>query len=405
VRPDRAGVLTSTVTPESWGQDRIDQRRLPLSNTYTYTSSGSGVNVYVLDSGVDHTLASFGGRASLGADFSGGDGTGRDCNGHGTAVASIVGSSTVGVARGANIISVKVGDCGFGVAAAHMIEGLDWVAGQHDAGEAAVVNVSVAFPNGNEDVDAAVSSLIADGVTVVAGAGNDGVNACGSSPGRVAQVITVGAIDSDDHEWVDTNWGSCVDLYAPGVRVLAAQRSAGHRYVTGTSYAAPHVTGIAARFLQERPTASPATVQAVLVNNASYVSGRKIAHASWNQQPPATCEVGDFSTTDVAIPDNGLSVRSDIGITGCNWTPSGTTFTGVLRVQWYVDHPRATDLLIELNSPMGSYVLDSPGGVNWGAGAKDIEVPLEARNGTWKLRVTDIVAGQTGHISSWSLQF
>jgi subtilisin family serine protease len=273
----RDGVMsinTTILNPQSWGIDRIDQRNLPLSASYTYSATGSGVKAYIIDTGIRFTHTQFGGRATTGIDEVDG-GAADDCNGHGTHVAGTVGGSSIGVAPGVSLVAVRVLDCSGSGATSGVIAGVDWVTGNHVAGQPAVANMSLGG-GAYAPLDTAVQNAINDGVTfaVAAGNGNTGgvrQNACNYSPARVGAALTVGATNSSDQAASFSNYGTCVDLLAPGVQILSSwytSDTAG-AYLDGTSMASPHVAGVAALYLQGNPGASPATVSAAITGNAT----------------------------------------------------------------------------------------------------------------------------------------
>jgi subtilisin family serine protease len=272
--PDGVMHAVGTITnPQSWGVDRIDQRNLPLSASYTWTNTGAGVTAYMIDTGIRFSHTQFGGRAVSGVDEIDG-GTADDCNGHGTHTAGTVGGSTIGVAHGVTLVAVRVLDCSGNGTTSGVIAGIDWVTANHTSGPA-VANMSLGG-GASSALDTAVSNSINDGITyaVAAGNGNTGgvrQNACNYSPARVAAALTVGATDSTDKAASFSNYGTCVDLLAPGVHILSSWYTGDTdgAYLDGTSMATPHVAGVAALYLQGNPGASPATVASAITGNAT----------------------------------------------------------------------------------------------------------------------------------------
>jgi subtilisin family serine protease len=270
VEPDAPVTAADTQQSAPWGLDRIDQRALPLSGTYTSASSGAGVSAYVIDSGVLSAHAEFAGRVAQGwTAISDGLGTG-DCNGHGTHVAGTIAGKTYGVAKAATVIPVRVLDCSGSGFNSDVIAGLEWVASNHQAGTPAVANLSLGS-TASAMVDAAVQGIINDGVTAVVAAGNSTADACNSSPARVAGALTVAASDSADKQAAFSNYGSCVDLYAPGVGIKSASpgSTTATALMSGTSMASPHVAGAAAIMLSRSPGLPPADVAAKLLSAAT----------------------------------------------------------------------------------------------------------------------------------------
>ncbi len=250
------------------GLDRIDQRDLPLDTTYTYFNSGTGVNVYVIDSGIRTTHQEFGGRASVAADFVGDGQNGQDCFGHGTHIAGIVGGSTFGVAKGAQLKAVRILNCSNTGPVSQVVAGIDWVAANHTTPSAALLSISAA---GSPTLDNAVSSLVASGVTSVVAAGNNNLNAGTRSPARVPEAVTVGAVDQFDTRAVFSNFGSVLDLFAPGVNVESANwfDDTATSLRSGTSMAAAYTAGVVARYLSGNPSDTPADVTLALTSSAT----------------------------------------------------------------------------------------------------------------------------------------
>ncbi|WP_251024790.1 Ig-like domain-containing protein [Arthrobacter sp. ISL-65] len=270
VEPDAPVTAADTQQSATWGLDRIDQRALPLSGTYTSASSGAGVTAYVIDSGVLSAHAEFTGRVASGwSAISDGLGTG-DCNGHGTHVAGTIAGKTYGVAKAATVVPVRVLDCSGSGFNSDVIAGLEWVVSNHQAGTPAVANLSLGSTV-SAMVDAAVQGIISDGVTAVVAAGNSATDACTSSPARVAGALTVAASDSADKQASFSNYGSCVDLYAPGVGIKSASSSSttATALMSGTSMASPHVAGAAAVMLSRSPGLVPADVASKLLSAAT----------------------------------------------------------------------------------------------------------------------------------------
>jgi subtilisin family serine protease len=263
------GVMTTTAVQSNppWGLDRIDQRDRPLSGTYTFNWTGSGVRVYVIDTGIRTAHTQFGGRASNVFDVNGGNG--QDCNGHGTHVSGTVGGSTFGVAKSVQLRGVKVFQCANSTSTSNIIAGVNFVTANRILPAAA--NMSVGGP-ASSAMDTAVQNLINSGVTVAVSAGNgNGANACGQSPARLAAAITVGSTTTSDARSSFSNIGTCLDLFAPGSSIPSAWYTSNTATATlsGTSMASPHVAGVAALYLQANPGASPATVRNAIVNGST----------------------------------------------------------------------------------------------------------------------------------------
>ncbi|MFD5276808.1 S8 family serine peptidase [Pseudarthrobacter sp. NPDC092439] len=270
VELDSPVAITESQQPAPWGLDRTDQRTLPLSRSYVYTSSGQGVSIYVVDTGVRASHVDFGGRVKAGWTAINDGRNAGDCHGHGTHVAATAAGKTYGVAKSATVVPVRALKCDGSGLTSNVIAGLDWIVGHHQSGSPAVVNLSIGGFT-SSSFDAAVMRTVDDGMTVVAAAGNLGRDACESSPARVPSALTVAASDSADRQASWSNYGRCVDLYAPGVGITAAWYTSdtATESLSGTSMAAPHVAGAAAVLLSADPDATPADISASILANAT----------------------------------------------------------------------------------------------------------------------------------------
>jgi subtilisin family serine protease len=318
--------------PPSWGLDRIDQRAEPIDHSFTYPSTAATVHAYVIDTGIRATHQDFGGRVTTGVDTVDNDNDASDCNGHGTHVAATLGGSTYGVAKGVQLVSVRVLNCGGSGTTASVVAGIEWVT-EH-AIKPAVANLSLGG-TGDAAVDAAVADSIASGVTYSVAAGNGARDACTVSPARVPAAITVGATDTADARASFSNSGSCVDVYAPGVAITSAWNSSDSATNTasGTSMAAPEVTGDAALILAANPTWTPQQVRDKLVADATPVPAGPLLYVvnppppsnGFSVAAPSTAQVPAGSTASLTVRTavtSGVAQPVRLQVAGL---PSGAT--------------------------------------------------------------------------------
>jgi subtilisin family serine protease len=498
--------------PPSWGLDRIDQPGLPLDNAYTYPDTAGVVRAYVIDTGIRITHRDFGGRASSGYDAVDG-GAADDCYGHGTHVAGILGGTSYGVAKQVRLVAVRVLDCTGSGTIAQVVAGVDWVTAH--AVRPAVANMSLGA-DGSSALDTAVAGSIASGISYAVAAGNGDFlgtrqNACDYSPARLPDAVTVGATDIGDAAASFSNYGTCVDLLAPGVGITSAwyDGDTASRTISGTSMAAPHVAGAAALLLAANPSWNPPQVRAALVDSAtpgvvgnpgadtpnrllrvvaagppppvdnfsvavsppvgSVAPGRSVAATvrtrvtGGSARPvslsvrglpagvtasfrPAVVPAGGSSTltlrtstgvragsyriavigtagsivrtapwtllvtggctggngTDVPIPDAGAAVGSGVVIAGCGRTARATSTVAV-----NIRHPFRGDLIIDLVAPDGTaYRLKNSDLRDAGRNVSTtyrVNLAHENANGSWRLRVRDGYAKDTGLLNNWLL--
>lgn len=379
VEPDRVVQAFATQSPTpSWGLDRVDQRNLPLNNSFSSTTNGTGVHIYIIDTGIRLTHRDFAGRAVFGFDFLH-DGNGRtDCNGHGTHVAGTAAGKSFGVAKGASLVSVRVLDCSGFAFNSWVIAGIDWVT--TNAIKPAVANMSLGGGLSGA-LNQAVSKSIAAGITYVIAAGNSNADACQVSPASTAAALTVAATGITDARATFSNLGPCVDLFAPGVNIVSDYRTSDSatKVLSGTSMATPHVVGAVALFLQSNPAALPSNVaHALLTTSTSGVVGNSgagtpnlllftgiVGGAGGNLSPKAaftincsslTCDFDSSPSSD----DKGISSRtwllgdggSATGIKVHHVYAVGGTFTVRLTVNDAVGASSTITKTITLPAPL-----------------------------------------------------
>ena len=411
VEEDGLVEASATQSGATWGIDRVDQRNLPLSGTYTYDTTAAGVHAYIIDTGVLETHGQFSGRMGNGyTAISDGRGT-TDCNGHGTHVAGTVGGSTHGVAKGVTIHPVRVLGCTGSGTNSGVIAGMDWVTANHV--KPAVANMSLGG-GASTSTDSAVARMTSAGVTVAVAAGNDNANACNYSPARAASAITVGSTTSTDARSSFSNFGSCLDIFAPGSSITSAWHTSASatNTISGTSMASPHVAGAAALYLAVNPTATPSQVASALVNSSTAnkvtspgtSSPNSLLYTLGGTSPPPPPPTGTTytNTSDYTIRDNA-TVNSPITVSGRTGNAGSAVPVAVNIVHTYIG-----DLKVDLVAPDGSvYVLHNRTG-----GSADninqtytVNLSAEVLNGTWNLRVNDNANADTGYINSWSVTF
>ncbi len=311
VEQDQTMTIDATQTGATWGIDRIDQRTLPLSGSYDYNADGTGVTVYIIDTGINYTHSEYNGRAVKGIDEVTTNGSAADCNGHGSHVAGTVGGTTYGVAKKVSLVAVRVLDCSGSGSTSGVIAGIDWVTAQKNANPSVPSAANMSLGGGvSSTLNAAVARSVAAGVTYAVAAGNDGGDACLHSPAAEPTAITVGATDINDGFASFSNRGSCVDINAPGVNITSAwyTSNTATNTISGTSMATPHVAGAAALYLQVVPAATPAQVDAALKANASTTSvpsgtTNKFLYSAWISTgappppppPPSTDPVASYT--------------------------------------------------------------------------------------------------------------
>ena len=313
--------VTENLPTGGWGLDRIDQVDRPLDTLYHYSGTGTGVKAFIIDTGIRASHQEFGGRVVSGyTAISDGNGT-NDCNGHGTHVAGTVGGTTWGVAKGVTLVPVRVLDCTGSGAYSGVIAGIDWVANSNL--RPAVANLSLGGGT-SAALDAAIAGAVSKGVTVVVAAGNSNADACNYSPSRAPSAITVGATTSSDARASYSNYGSCLDIFAPGSSITSAWNTSdvATNSISGTSMASPHVAGLAALVLEGKPSSSPASVASFLTSSASLNKLTSIGAGSPNRlvySLAAGVPVEPITKVIAVKSITGLSVGFYFG-----WTASAT---------------------------------------------------------------------------------
>ncbi len=329
VEEDSYAFTSSVQSSSDWGLDRIDQRDLPLNGSFMYAHTGSGVNVYVIDTGIRPTHQDFGGRAVIAFDALNDGQNGLDCHGHGTHVAGTIGSSTYGVAKNVNLYGVRVLPCTGNGLVSNMISGINWVNANRIG--PAVINMSINVSTVSNALNTAIANVVQNGIPFIASAGNNANDACLYSPGASPYAFTVGATASNDQRAPYSNFGACVDLFAPGnsITSLGHTNDTATRVMSGTSMATPMVAGAAALYLEANPDASPTVVYnrilldstADVISNIDTVSPNKLLY-TWlgDTQPPTPASVTIIK--EVQTLDGGTASNEAFTYSATNLGPA-----------------------------------------------------------------------------------
>ncbi len=333
IEEDQEVFANGTQTNATWGLDRIDQQALPLDEIYNFENKAENVTAYILDTGINYSHSDFSGRASFGFDAFGGDG--EDCDGHGTHVAGTVGGDTWGVAKNANLVAIRVLDCNGSGTYSGVIAGVDWVT--ENASGPSVANMSLGG-GFSSSLNTAVKNSVEAGITYSVSAGNSNADACNYSPASTAEAITVGSTTSTDARSSFSNYGSCVDIFAPGSGITSAWigSNTATNTISGTSMSAPHVAGAAALYLQNNASATASEVYTALFDNSTkdivtnsnteknhliYTIFGSDDGGSDPEPDPNTAPTADFtySTTDLSVDFTSTSTDSDGSIASYSW--------------------------------------------------------------------------------------
>ncbi|AXG99312.1 S8 family peptidase [Deinococcus wulumuqiensis] len=378
IEQDGRMYASATQSGATWGLDRVDQRNLPLDGNYVYGSTASGVKAYIIDTGINTSHTNFGGRAVWGTNTTG-DGKNYDCQGHGTHVAGTVGSGTYGVAKGVSLIAVKVLGCDGSGTNSGIIAGINWAV-SNKGSAAAVANLSLGG-GASQATDDAVNSAAAKNLIMAVAAGNENQNACNVSPARAASAITVGSTTRTDARSSFSNYGSCLDLFAPGSDITSTWigSTTATNTISGTSMATPHVAGAAALLIAAGNTTNSAVTSALLnnattgkVTGANGSANRLLYTGSGSAAPAPT--PGTTTTYSGSVSSGASSYKP--GTAGFSY--AGGTLTGKLS------GPSGTDFDLYLQKYNGSSWVDVA--ASEGSGSTE-SINYAATSGTYRWEV------------------